>query len=141
MAAARNPIEAEVMAAFQELVDASTALDATRYFDCIDTEKFSGLSADGKVWHSFRDLEKVIAGGFPMIEKIVSLQFANVKVTLLNSSTAILVNEFKQTLRLKDDSVIHQAGGGAQVWCKSGGPWKLVSISASDASARDGAVF
>ena len=138
---ASNPIEAEVMAAFQGLVDASTALDATRYFEFIDNEKFSGLSADGKAWHAFRDLEQVVAGGFPMVEKITSLEFANVKVTVINQSTAILVNEFKQEILLKDGSVVRQAGGGTQVWSKNGDAWKIVSISASDASPRDGAVF
>lgn len=140
MTTASNPIEAEVMSAFQGLVDASIALDAQRYFSFIDREKFSGLSADGKAWQAFTDLEQVIAGGFPMVEKIMSLEFANVKVTVINQTTAILVNEFQQALMLKDGTVVRQAGGGAQVWCY-GGAWKLVSIAASDASPRDGAVF
>lgn len=126
--------EAEVRAAFKGLVEASQALDARRYLDYIDKETFSGLSAEGTVWHTFEDLEKVISTGFPMIEKIVSLEFSNVKVTVINPSLAILVNEYKQSILLKDASTVHQAGGGTQVWYKAGHAWKLVSIS--DASAQ-----
>jgi hypothetical protein len=129
-------IEAEVMAAFGGLVDASKALDASRYFDYVDKDKFTGLSAEGKVWHSFKDLEQLVSTGFQMIERIVSLEFSNVKVTVIHPSTAILVNEFKQTILLKDTSTIQQSGGGTQVWSKSGNAWKLVSISASDAPQR-----
>ncbi len=63
------------------------------------------------------------------------------KFTVINPSTAILVNEYKQTIRLKNKNVVKQAGGGTQVWSKSGNAWKLVSISASDARQRAGAVF
>lgn len=134
-------IEAEVTGAFRGLVDASEALDSSRYFAYIDKEKFTGLSADGKAWHSFADLENVITTGFRMIERIVSLEFSNVKVTVINPSTAILVNEYKQSILLKNTEVVQQSGGGTQVWSKSGDAWKLVSISASDASQRADAVF
>lgn len=73
-----------------------------------------------------------------MIEKIVSLEFDQVKVTVLNPLTAILVNEFTQTILLKDGSSIEQSGGGTQVWLKTGEAWKLVSNSASDAIPNDG---
>ena len=134
-------IEAEVMGAFTGLVDASKALDPGRYMAYIDDENFTGLSADGTVWHSIKDLEALIWSGFPMIEQIRSLEFRKVKVTVINQTTAILVNEFKQTILLKDKNVIEQSGGGTQVWSKDGSAWKLVSISASDASPRDGAIF
>ena len=135
------PIEAEITAAFKALVDASLALDCARYFDLIDTEKFTGLSADGKAWHCAQELEDLIASGFSMIEKILSLEFFNVKVTVINPTTAILVNEYKQSILLKDQTIVHQAGGGTQVWSRSDNLWKLVSISASDASPRNEAVF
>lgn len=136
-----NQIETEVLEAFRGLVDASKALDPRRYLDFIDAEKFSGLSADGKAWHSIKDLEDLVLAGFPMVESIASLEFNNVKVTVINASTAILVNEYRQTLLLKSKDVVKQAGGGTQVWSKSGHAWKLVSISASDASDRADAVF
>lgn len=126
-------MEAEVMDAFKGLVEASRSLDASRYLAYVDKEKFTGLGADGKVWHSIKNLEDIVVPGFPMIDRIVSLEFFNVKVTVINPSTAILVNEFKQTLLLKNRSIVKQAGGGTQVWSKSENGWKLVSISASSA--------
>ena len=134
-------IEAEVIGAFRGLVDASEALDSSRYFEYIDKDKFTGLSADGKAWHSFDDLEHVVSTGFQMVDRIISLEFSNVKVTVINPSTAILVNEYKQTILLKTADVVQQSGGGTQVWSRSGNAWKLVSISASDASQRTEAVF
>lgn len=134
-------IETEVMGAFKGLVEASQALDPSRYFALIKQDKFTGLSADGKAWQTFKDLEQVISNGFQMIEEIVDLEFTNVKVTVINPSTAILVNEFRQTMRLKNGDVVQQAGGGTQVWSKSEKTWKLVSISASDASPRADAVL
>lgn len=134
-------IEAEISAAFKGLVHASLALDPERYFAYVDREKFTGLSAHGKVWHCATALEELIYSGFPTIEKIMSLEFSNVKVTVLNPSTAILVNEYQQTILLKNQSIVKQAGGGTQVWSRSGSRWKLVIISASDAIARGDAVF
>jgi hypothetical protein len=136
-----DQIEAEVIGAFRGLVDASEALDSNRYFEYIDKDKFTGLSADGKAWHTFKDLENVISTGFQMVERIISLEFSNVKVTVINPSMAILVNEYKQTILLKNTDTVQQSGGGTQVWSKSENAWKLVSISASDASQRAEAVF
>lgn len=136
-----DQIEAEIIGAFRGLVDASEALDSSRYFEYIDKDKFTGLSADGKAWHTFKDLENVISIGFQMVERIIFLEFSNVKVTVINPSTAILVNEYKQTILLKNTDTVQQSGGGTQVWSKSENAWKLVSISASDASQRAEAVF
>ena len=136
-----DQIEAEVIYAFRGLVGAAEALDASAYFDCIDQEKFSGLSADGKAWHSFSDLETVITNGFDMVQKITFLEFSNLKVTVINPLTAILVNEYQQTILLKNGGTVQQSGGGVQVWSKSDDGWKLVSIGASDASQRAKAVF
>lgn len=136
-----DQIEAEVTDVFQGLVAASKALDSDRYLEYIDKDKFTGLSADGKAWHSVKNLEELIVSGFPMVEKIIGLEFHNVKVTVINESTAILVNEYKQTILLKNQNIVKQSGGGTQVWSKTGNTWKLVSISASDAKHRADAVF
>ena len=69
-----------------------------------------------------------------MIEKITSLEFKNVKVTVINPTTAILVNEYTQTILLKSGDTINQSDGGTQIWSKYNSEWKLVSVSASDAS-------
>lgn len=126
-------IESEILDAFKGLVDASRSLDSKRYFDYFDKENFSGLNADGTVWHSIKNLEDLILPGFSAVEKSISLEFNNVKVTVINQTTAILVNEYRQTLLLRNGSMLKQSGGGVQVWSKTAGAWKLVSVSASDA--------
>ncbi|MCE3264100.1 MAG: nuclear transport factor 2 family protein [Pseudoduganella sp.] len=127
-------IESEVLQAFEGLVEASRLLDPALYFEYYDKEKFTGLNADGKVWLSIEGLESLIMSGFPAIERSLSLEFANVKVTVIDRSTAILVNEFKQSLLLKDGRTVNSSGGGVQVWHLFQDKWKLVSVSASDAS-------
>ena len=76
-----------------------------------------------------------------MVENIVRLKFRNVKVTVINQSTAILVNEYQQTILLKNGDTVEQSGGGSQAWFKADNAWKLASIAASDASPRNDAVF
>lgn len=129
-----NQIESEVLEAFRGLAKAAEALDSNRYFEFFDKEKFTGLNSDGSVWHSFENLEVLISSGFPMIERSISLEFNKVKVTVINPITAILVNEYEQSILLKSGDVVKQSGGGTQVWSKSNGVWKLVSVSASEAS-------
>ena len=127
-------IKAEVLEAFKGLANAVEALDAERYLEYFDKEFFTGLNADGTVWHSIDSLEAQVSSGFPLIEENISLEFNNLKVTVINPITAILVNEYEHSMLLKNGSVIEQAGGGSQVWSKSNGAWKLVSVSASAVS-------
>ena len=129
-----NKIETDVLTAFYGLVEASKSLDSNRYFEYYDTEKFTGLNADGTVWHSFKDLETLIDTGFSLTEKVIALEFKKVKVTVISPDTAILVNEYTQSTLLKNGDVVKGAGGGVQVWFKSGLAWKLVSVSASEVS-------
>ena len=136
-----HQIQSEVLAAFGELVEASKARDSARYLQSFVREKFTGLSADGTIWQTMEDLEKLIVPGFAMIERLASLEFFKVQVTVVNAATAILVNEFKQSIVLKNGDTVEQAGGGLQVWVQTGDAWKLVSIAASDAGPRHDAVF
>ncbi|WP_100657017.1 nuclear transport factor 2 family protein [Alteromonas flava] len=123
-------IEHEVLAAFDQLVTASKNLDAKHYFKLIDTEKFVGLDSDGTNWNSIEDLKPLITIGFSAIKTISSLEFTNIKVSVIDSQTAILVNEFTQSFTLQNDQSMTISGGGAQVWHKKNGSWKIVSISA-----------
>ncbi|WP_199608895.1 hypothetical protein [Flocculibacter collagenilyticus] len=43
-----------------------------------------------------------------------------------------LVNEYIQSMKLHDGRIVNSAGGGAQVWSKQNGSWKIVSVSASN---------
>ena len=124
-------IEEQVREQFQELVDASCSLDTKRYFDLIDADAFVGLAVDGTNWNSIDDLRVLIEGGFSAVSKILSLEFSNVNISVIDSNTAVLVNEYEQSLELEDGTRAFDSGGGTQVWSRSGGEWRLVSISAS----------
>jgi len=125
-------IDEEVRLAFEELVEASKALDADRYFKLFDNDKFVGLSAHGQNWRSIHDLKRVIKTGFDAVDKVQSLVFTNVQVSIIDISTAILINEYKQEVLLKSGKAAQATGGGVQVWSKATGDWKIVSVSASN---------
>ena len=125
-------IKKEVLASFESLVKASKNLDSALYFDHFDTEKFVGLNSDGTNWNSINDLAPLITNGFEAIERITLLEFTNVKISVIDSYTAVLVNEYTQSIELKSGDVANAAGGGTQVWSKRSGKWKLVSVSASN---------
>lgn len=124
-------IEQEIRQAFSSLVQASKALDTARYFEHIDTEKFVGLNADGSNWNSFSELRELIEPSFNSVGNIESLVFTNVRISVIDEDTAVLVNEYEQEVSMKDGARFSDAGGGAQVWSKATGRWLLVSISAS----------
>ena len=130
-------IEKEVNDAFNSLVLASKALDSDAYFKHFDKDKFVGLNSDGSNWNSISDLEPLIHSGFSAIDKVLTLEFTNVNISIIDSFTAILVNEYKQEIMLKDGTKVKLAGGGTQVWSKHTGSWKLVSISASNAPRKN----
>lgn len=123
--------EQEVLASFHSLVDASKKLDVKAYFQHFDADKFVGLNSDGTNWNSIDDLEPIINAGFGSVKKVISLEFPNVRVSMIDDYTAVLINEFTQTILLKSGNTFHLAGGGTQVWSKRSGQWKLVSVSAS----------
>lgn len=125
-------IKLEVMEVFKSLVDASEQLDSKLYFDHFDKEKFVGLNSDGTNWNSINDLFSLITNGFDAIKTINSLEFTNVNISVIDSYTAILVNEYVQSMTLKSGHVINLSGGGVQVWSKRSGEWKIVSVSASN---------
>ena len=130
-AAQVRQIETQIQQSFDALVAASEALDTDRYFALIDADKFVGLNADGSNWNSFADLKALIEPGFNAVAKIESLTFSNVRISVIDANTAILVNQYQQTVLLKDGTTHSGAGGGTQVWSKASGEWLLVSISAS----------
>ncbi|WP_185969166.1 YybH family protein [Aliiglaciecola sp. M165] len=125
-------LEKEVLESFRSLTDASQALDARSYFQHFDQDKFVGLNSDGTNWNSIDDLAPLINIAFDSIQEVISLEFLNVKVSIIDSYTAILVNEFSQSMLLKNGETINVSGGGTQVWSKRSGKWKLVSVSASN---------
>lgn len=122
----------EVLSAFDSLVQASIALDSDRYFAHFNHEKFVGLNSDGSNWNDINELLPLISNGFAAIQKVQSLNFDNVNVSVIDANNAVLVNEFSQVMTLKTGEVVNISGGGTQVWSKRTGTWLLVSVSASN---------
>lgn len=125
-------IKQEVLVAFDSLVEASKALDSVLYFQHFDKEKFVGLNSDGTNWNTVSDLEPIIMTGFKAINKVTNLEFTNVNISVIDNFTAVLVNEYVQSIEMKNGEIVNFAGGGSQVWSKRSGTWKIVSISTSN---------
>lgn len=126
-----NKIENEIMQQFETLKTTVKTLDIDAYFNLIDANKFVGLNADGSNWNSIDEFKTLMEPSFNSIAKVHKLEFTNVNISVIDSNTAILVNEFEQDIELKNGQTHSFAGGGTQVWSKQTGKWLLVSISAS----------
>jgi len=124
-------VESEVSQAFKDLAVAAKSLNVDDYLAFFDKKQFTSLNDDGSVFHSFRDFEDLYRQQIPALEKYKSLNFANVKITVLNHSTAILVNEFTAEVVLKSGDTVSAGGAGTQVWSKTSGAWLLANVSAS----------
>ncbi|WP_169726045.1 nuclear transport factor 2 family protein [Aestuariibacter salexigens] len=125
-------IETEILAAFDNLVQSAVSLNAASYFSHFDRGKFVGLNNEGSSWKSFAELSRQISQGFSAIKEVTSLNFTYVDVSIIDTYTAILVNEYTQSVRLSCNAELCQSGGGVQVWSKRTGSWKLVSVAASN---------
>jgi len=124
-------VESEVKQVFEGLVVAARSLNIENYLSFFDKKKFTSLNDDGSVFHSFSEFEDVYRQQIPALEKYNSLEFTNVKITVLNNSTAILVNEYRAEVVLKSGDTVSAGGAGTQVWSKASGAWLLVSVSGS----------
>jgi len=124
-------IKSEVTQSFNGLVEAAKSLNVERYLQFFDKDKFTSLNENGSVYHSLHDFEKQYREQIPYIEKYKSLKFYNMKIKVINSSTAILVNEFNAVVLLKSGETVSASGAGTQVWSKISDRWKLVNVSSS----------
>lgn len=122
-------VRAAVQQRFDGLVAAVRAVDAERYLSFFDQERFSGLAGDGSTWHSFDEFSAMIGPGFEGVAAFNRLEFSRVKITVLDATTAILVNEFEDEIALVGGDLMRDAGGGVQVWKLSDGEWLLASVA------------
>ncbi len=129
--AERADIETAVQDSFDGLVDAVTTFDHDRYFSYFDTEKYTSLNEDGTVTHSFDEFRADYLAQMVAIKEYKALTFDRVKITVLDRNNAVLVNEYDADVVLTSGDAISAKGGGTQVWSKSTGAWKLVSVSSS----------
>ncbi len=121
----------EVHAAFQGLVEAAMSLEVEPYLAFFDEHRFTALKENGTVVHSLDEFAEAYRHQIPMIKAYQSLEFDHVKLTVINSTTVILVNEYTATVLLSNDEEVTASGAGTQVWALTAGSWKLVSVSSS----------
>ena len=124
-------IKSEVNQSFLGLVEAAKSLNVERYLQFFDKDNFTSLNENGSVFHSLTDFENPYREQISYLEKYKSLEFFNVKITVINKSTAILVNEFHAVVLLKSGETVSASGAGTQVWSKMSDKWKLVNVSSS----------
>lgn len=124
-------ISRAVNESFVGLVAAARSLDVDAYFQYFDSKRFTALNADGTVVHSIEAFEKMVRQQFAALESYHSLEFSNVKISVINRTTAVLVNEYQAEVVLKSGDQISASGGGTQVWASIDGVWKLISVSSS----------
>ena len=131
MQLSEDKIKDSVNQAFGGLIEAAKSLDVGRYVEFFDKERFTALNDDGTVTHSFDEFENTYRQQISALVNYESLEFSNVKISVINSQTAILVNEFTASVLLKSGDVVTAKGAGTQVWAETDGAWKLVSVSGS----------
>ncbi len=124
-------IKADIRWVFMDLVKAVKSLNVDSYLKFFDQEKFTSMNADGSVHHSLIAFEKPFREQSQFIQGYESLEFENIKITVVNITTAILVNEYQARVNLKSGDTVVVSGAGTQVWSKSTGQWKLVHVSSS----------
>ena len=117
--------------AFDELATVAKSLNTDAYLNCLDKDNFTALNPDGSVTHSFEDFATTYRQQIAFCRQYNSLVFDNVKITPINATTAILVNQFTAEVVLESGDVVISKGAGTQVWTLSNDLWKLVSISSS----------
>ncbi len=123
---------AEINHAFSGLVKAARSLDTKQYFNFFDHERYTALNSDGSVTHSFLEFQKNFSQQIAFIEAYKTLQFHNVKITVLDCKTALLINEYSATIKLKSNQIIQAEGAGTQLWSKKSGHWKLLHVAGSE---------
>ncbi len=121
----------EVRGRFDSLVSAIRSLDSNRYFEHFDQARFTALNHDGTVTPAFDVFQHDFVKAFAGLKRYQSLEFQNLKISLIDANTAILINEYSATIELNSGAVTDVAGAGSQVWHKSADSWLLVSISSS----------
>lgn len=124
-------IHEAVNQSFTGLVAAVKSLDADSYYNYFEADKFTSLNEYGTVTHSFREFKSTYDQQLPLIKKYKSLEFSNVKITVIDKNTAILVNEYDAEVVLQSGDSVFASGAGTQVWSNTTSHWKLVNVSSS----------
>jgi len=123
--------QAEVVARFENLASAVKTGDQAAYLKHFNEEDFTALNANGKVTHDFDASRLTYTASAASIAKHHSLEFENVKVTVLEPTVALLLNEYSAEIELISGDIVTVSGAGEQVWHKSNKEWVLNHVSSS----------
>jgi hypothetical protein len=121
-------VATEVRSAFDALVVVSKTLDTEAYLSLFSEDGFSAM-LDGSATLSFAEFERFYRQQVPQIEEIISLDFPVVEIRPINLQTALLINEYTETLRLRSGEIFESSGGGSQLWVKRNDKWLLQHIA------------
>ena len=121
-------VATEVRSAFDALVVVSKTLDTEAYLSLFSEDGFSAM-LDGSATLSFAEFERFYRQQVPQIEEIISLDFPVVEIRPIDPQTALLINEYTETLRLSSGEIFESSGGGSQLWIKRDGRWLLQHIA------------
>ena len=121
-------IVTDVRAAFDGLVTASKALDTEGYFGYFSRDGFSAM-LQGSATLSYDEFEQFYRLQVPQIKEIISLEFPVVEIQPIDLNTALLINEYTETIRLSSGEIIDSEGGGSQLWVKRDDKWLLKHIA------------
>ena len=127
----KRAIRTEVECVFGDFAKAAQSLDHEAYFSFMDADNFTFLGADGATLHSLKEFRDAYLPQLRAVKKYNRLAFDPLRVTVIDASHAIVVNEFSAEVVLKSGVSIETSGAGAQFWSKRSGEWKLVHISNS----------
>ncbi|UTW54566.1 nuclear transport factor 2 family protein [Kordiimonas sp. SCSIO 12610] len=129
-------IKATINKSFTDLAGAVKSLDSDKYFSFFDKDRYTALNSDGTVTHSFDVFQNSFNQQFQYIKAYNELNFQNVKITVLDCKTAVLVNEYSAKITLQSNQSITAEGAGTQIWSKAKGDWKLVHVASSQKPAK-----
>jgi len=120
-------VEDEVRQAFDNLTQASRTLNHDRFLAHFEPEGFS-IVINGETRFDFDEFSEFYLTQSTQIERIDTLNFDLVHITVLNPNSAILLNHYTQTLQLKSGEMIEASGSGTQIWVRRGDNWKIIHV-------------
>ncbi|MDA8708428.1 nuclear transport factor 2 family protein [Hellea sp.] len=122
-------VQNEIEEAFNELAEAAKLLDHEHYLSFFDEKSFSVLNANGTTLSTFEAFKNSYLPQLEFIKGYNYLEFDPVNINVIDTRSAILVNEYSAEVILKSGEVIQASGAGVQFWSKRTGEWKLVHVS------------
>ncbi len=124
-------IRSEISLTFNELANSAKSLDVDKYLAFFDHKMFTSLNQDGSVFHTLTDFISPYKEQISHIKRYTNLEFQKIKITVINKTAVVLVNEYQATVVLNSGDEVTASGAGTQVWSKTSGQWKLVHVSSS----------